>query len=192
MNGGILTASLAGSLITIAIKAFIDAISENKRHKRELRKLVFQRKTDAVEKAISWYQETLDTYSMMQLAFNQIDAGSNDFALVKMRKSGIMSMKLFDEASSRLNPIYLYYDFSDIASKYDEANSQQRINDGLSAIIRLDQLSSGNCDENQISEMRNNVITIFRSMSNDVQNCKDTIVAIQSKLRSDYKKHNVY
>ena len=58
--GQIITAGLIGSLITIIIQAVINALSERIKYKRELRALVFKRKTEIVEKAMSWYQESLD------------------------------------------------------------------------------------------------------------------------------------
>ena len=66
-----ITAGLIGSLVTIVIQAIINAISERVKHKRELRSLVFQRKLEVVEKAMSWYQETLDMYYMLQTALNK-------------------------------------------------------------------------------------------------------------------------
>lgn len=36
-------------------------------YKRELCKQVFHRKTDAVERAIPWYQESFDMYSLYQI-----------------------------------------------------------------------------------------------------------------------------
>ena len=59
-----ITAGLIGSLVTIIIQAIINAISDRVKHKRELRTMVFQRKLEVVEKAMSWYQETLDMYYM--------------------------------------------------------------------------------------------------------------------------------
>ena len=57
-----ITAGLIGSLVTIIIQAIINAISDRVKHNRELRTMVFQRKLEVVEKAMSWYQETLDMY----------------------------------------------------------------------------------------------------------------------------------
>lgn len=50
-----ITAGLIGSLVTIVIQAITNAISERVKHKRELCSLVFQRKLEVVEKAMSWY-----------------------------------------------------------------------------------------------------------------------------------------
>lgn len=68
-----ITAGLIGSLVTIVIQAITNAISERVKHKRELRSLVFQRKLEVVEKAMSWYQETLDMYYMLQTTLKEYD-----------------------------------------------------------------------------------------------------------------------
>ena len=49
-----ITAGLIGSLVTIIIQAIINAISDRVKHNRELRTMVFQRKLEVVEKAMSW------------------------------------------------------------------------------------------------------------------------------------------
>ena len=58
-------AGAIGSAITLLLTALLDYLKERYRAKIEIQKLVFQRRTDAVEKAISWYQEAIDCYRMM-------------------------------------------------------------------------------------------------------------------------------
>ena len=60
-----ITAGLIGSLVTIVIQAIINAISDRVKHNRELRTMVFQRKLEVVEKAMTWYQETFDMSYMI-------------------------------------------------------------------------------------------------------------------------------
>lgn len=122
------TAGLLGSLVTIIIQAIINAISDRVRHKRELRSVVFQRKLEVVEKAMSWYQETLDMYYMLQTALKEYDNDCNPITIQKIQVACIKSSKLFEEAESRLNSIYLYYDFSDIEKKYHGKESMDCIN----------------------------------------------------------------
>lgn len=108
-----ITAGLIGSLLTIIIQAVINAISALFQHKRELRSMVFQRKLEVVEKAMSWYQETLDMYYMLQTALKEYDKNCNLITVQKIQDACMKSNKLFQETESRLNSIYLYYDFSD-------------------------------------------------------------------------------
>lgn len=58
-------AGAIGSAITLLLTALLDYLKERYRAKIEIPKLVFQRRTDAVERAISWYQEAIDCYRMI-------------------------------------------------------------------------------------------------------------------------------
>ena len=98
-----ITAGLIGSLVTIIIQAVINAISENKKHKRLLATMLFQRKLEVVEKAMSWYQETLDMYHMLQTALKEYDKDCNPITIQKIEQACIKSNKLFQETESRLN-----------------------------------------------------------------------------------------
>lgn len=53
----LISAGVIGSVITLVIKTIIDMMNSRNQYKRELKQQVFQRKTDAVKKAISWYQK---------------------------------------------------------------------------------------------------------------------------------------
>ena len=92
-----ITAGLIGSLVTIIIQAIINAISEGVKHKRELRSLVFQRKLEVVEKAMSWYQETLDMFYMLQTALKEYDKDCNPITVQKIQLACMKSNKLFQE-----------------------------------------------------------------------------------------------
>lgn len=184
--GGIIIAGLVGSLITLIIKALIDALTETKRYRRKLRKQVFQRKTNAVEIAMSWYQEALDNYSMLQQACKSFGQGIDNFALYRLHSSTLKADKLFQESSSRLNPIYLYYDFSDIESKHNSYSSMQYINYGITEISKLDNMAH-NITPKEFDKLYKSAITIFKEMSKAIEAQKLTIVEIQNKLREDYK-----
>lgn len=67
----IITGGLIGSIITLILRSLIDRWNANTLYKQELRKQVFQRKTDVVERAMSWYQETVDMYSLFQMAIQE-------------------------------------------------------------------------------------------------------------------------
>ncbi len=100
-----ITAGLIGSLVTIIIQAVINAVSEKVRHKRELRSLVFHRKLEVVEKAISWHQETLDMYYMLQTALKEYDKDCNPITVQKPHVACMKSNKLFQETEKSLNAI---------------------------------------------------------------------------------------
>lgn len=52
MESSLITAGLIGSIITIIIQALLNNWFEGVKDRREIRKLVFQRKTEIVEKAM--------------------------------------------------------------------------------------------------------------------------------------------
>lgn len=122
-----ITVALLSSVVTIGVKAIFDVCNESKKHKRELLKLVFQRKTDAVEKAMNWYQEAIDCYMILQFACDEVNQSFNVATWSKLITSTAQANRLYQETNSRLNHIYLYYNFSDIEEKHSVAKSSQYI-----------------------------------------------------------------
>lgn len=124
----ILTAGLVGSILTLIVQAIINACTNRVNHKRTIQTLVFQNKLEIVEKAMSWYQEAIDTYYMLQMALKTFGNESIELSMIRVQTSTAKLLKLFEESSSRLNPIYLYYDFSDIENKYNTKECNLQIN----------------------------------------------------------------
>ena len=124
----ILTAGLVGSILTLIVQAIINACTNRVNHKRTIKTLVFQNKLEIVEKAMSWYQEAIDTYYMLQMALKTFGNESIELSMIRVQTSTAKLLKLFEESSSRLNPIYLYYDFSDIENKYNTKECNLQIN----------------------------------------------------------------
>ncbi len=187
----LVSAGFIGSVITLVIKTIIDMMNSRNQYKRELKKQVFQRKTDAVEKAISWYQETLDTYNMMQFAFKEMEI-CTPVTLAKLQVSIEKANNLFKEASHRLNPIYLYYNFSEIEIQNHTTESLEYINKGLTEISRLDEkMSKLNPVENaeEYDALRKQSLLIFEKLSEALEEQKNTIITIQKHLRDEYKKY---
>lgn len=114
----IITSGLAGSILTVVVQAIINAYTNGVKHKREMQILVFQRKTEIVEKAISWYQEAIDNYLMLQLALRSYDKECNLMVMERIHSLSLKSMSLYNELGSRLNSIFLYYDFNDIYDRH--------------------------------------------------------------------------
>lgn len=190
-----IVAGLIGSIVTIAIKAIIDFCNESKKHKRELRKLLFQRKTDAVERAISWYQEAIDCYMMLQTACDEVNQTFNLATWSKLITSTTQANRLYQETNSRLNQIYLYYDFSDIEEKNGVVKSSQYINYALTEISKHDQqvrdlkFEGATDDSDGIKALQIKAIFLFKELSKALDNQISSIVEIQNKLRNDYKSY---
>lgn len=193
-NYNLIIAGVIGSTITLFLTAIIDFIKENYRTKIEMRKLVFQRKTDAVERAISWYQEAIDCYRMMQTACDTIEEEYNPTTYSKLVASFTQAGRLYENTSKVLNPIYLYYNFSDIENKYDIQHSLEYINFAVKELGRIDQIilelyNQGLTDENdQIKTLRTKALDILKKFARAIDVQITIITEIMSKLREEYQK----
>jgi len=182
------TIGLGSALITLIITKMIDVIQEKKRFKRELFKLVFERKTNAVENAMSWYQEALDAYRLLQMSCNAYQEELEDYAFARLIIASQQSNKLFKESSNRLNPIYLYYDFSKVEQKYKLQKSAEKINDNTNKIVALvTKIQSAETDSEISKNSRSELKELLLSLSNSFNNQINAIIEIQSILRNNYK-----
>ena len=193
-NFNLIIAGVIGSTITLFLTAIIDFIKENYRTKIEMRKLVFQRKTDAVERAISWYQEAIDCYKMMQTACDTLEEEYNPTTYSRLVASFAQAGRLYENTSKVLNPIYLYYNFSDIESKYDIQYSWEYINFTIKELGKLDQqvlklYNQGLTDDsNEIKTLRTNALDILKKFARAIGVQITIITEIMSKLREEYQK----
>lgn len=190
----IITGSLIGSAITLIIKFLLERWSANIAYKRELRKQVFQRKTDAVERAMSWYQEAFDMYSLYQMAISEYDGTPNPTVMAKLQYVSMQTTKLMQETSVKLNPIYLYYDFSDINRKYQVLESSQIMNKAFALIGQMQQyMPSGPVIDIEEQKAREQWFSGLKQTleiaASAMENQKGAIVETQQRLRDEYKKH---
>lgn len=190
----IITGGLIGSAITLIIKYLFERWSASTTYKRELRKQVFQRKTDAVEHAMSWYQELYDMFNLYQMAISEYDGTPNPVIAAKIQYVSLLASKLMQETSVKLNPIYLYYDFSDINRKYKVLESANIINKAFALAGQMQQYLPSDPtinEENQkackqwFSEFKQ-TLDIAASA---VENLKAAIIETQQRLRDEYKKY---
>ena len=193
-NYNLIIAGVIGSTITLFLTAIIDFIKEKYRTKIEMQKLVFQRKTDAVERAISWYQEAIDCYRMMQTACDALEEEYNPTTYNRLEASFAQAGRLYANTSKVLNPIYLYYNFSDIESKYDIQYSWEYINFTIKELGKLDQqvlklYNQGLTDDsNEIKTLRTNALDILKKFAVAINVQITIITEIMSKLREEYQK----
>lgn len=193
-NYNLIIAGVIGSTITLFLTAIIDFIKEKYRTKIEMQKLVFHRKTDAVERAISWYQEAIDCYRMMQTACDALENEYNPTTYNRLVASFAQAGRLYENTSKVLNPIYLYYNFSDIESKYDIQYSWEYINFTIKELGKLDQqilklYNQGLTDDsNEIKTLRNKALDILKKFARAIDVQITIITEIMSKLREEYQK----
>lgn len=88
---------IIGSVITLICTAIIDLFKEKYKSNVELKKMVFQRQTDAAEKAMSWLQESLDCFRMLQFACAEINENLNPLAFRKLSNTSKQADKLSSE-----------------------------------------------------------------------------------------------
>ncbi len=193
-NYNLIIAGVIGSTITLFLTAIIDFIKEKYRTKIEMQKLVFHRKTDTVERAISWYQEAIDCYRMMQTACDALEEEYNPTTYNRLEASFAQAGRLYANTSKVLNPIYLYYNFSDIETKYDIQHSWEYINYAVKELGRIDQIilelyNQGLTDENdQIKTLRTKALDILKKFARAIDVQITIITEIMSKLREEYQK----
>lgn len=195
-NYNMIIAGVIGSAITLLLTAFLDYLKERYRAKIEIQKLLFHRKADTVENAVSWLQEGIDCLRMMQSACNDIEEEYNPTVYERLLKSAIQANKLFEDTGKFLNRIYLYYNFADIENKYNTIESWDYINFAITEIGKLDQKALGlrnngfSDDSEEIKLLRIQAINLFRNLSKSLNANIDSMVEILSKLRKEFDKYS--
>lgn len=194
-NYNMIIAGVIGSAITLFLTSLFDYLKERYREKIEMRKLVFQRKTDATENAVSWLQEGIDYLRMMQSACNDIEEKYNPVVSERLLKSLTQANGLFDNASKYLNRIYLYYNFVDIENKWNTLQSCYDINFALTEIGKLDQealelRNRGLTDDSEeIKILQSKAINLFRDLSKSLDPSINAMAEILSELRNEFDKY---
>ncbi len=153
--------------------------------------MVFQRKLEVVEKAMSWYQETLDMYYMLQTALKEYDKDCNLITVQKIQVACMKSNKLFQETESRLNSIYLYYDFSDIEKKYHGRESMECINKLLTLVAEIGHkiatVEPSEFAEQLCAALHEQRVKASHMLADAIDNQVFIIAEIGQKLRTEYK-----
>ena len=186
-----ITAGLVGSLLTFIFQAIINELSDRVKYRRDLRKQIFTRKLEVVENATTWYQEALDNYYILQTSLREYDKDSNPAAILKLATACEKSSTLFEQTSTRLNALYLYYDFSDIEKKYHSRESMECMNQSVTIIAKINnELSSITPSEfaqQRISELLEQREIAAHKLANAIDNQVFTIVEISQRLRNEYR-----
>lgn len=189
-------AGVIGSAITLFLTAIFEYLKERYREKIEIRKLVFQRRTNAVENAVSWLQESIDCYRMLQSACNDIEDNYNPVIWERIMLSSNQANKLYLDTRKFLNPIYLYYDFKEIEKKYHILSSSEYINYAINQIGKLNQTEfelqntgvSNNCDE--LKKVQQNRIKLFKELYKAIDDQICSMAEMISVLRKEYSKYS--
>lgn len=191
MESSLITAGLLGSIITVITQALLNNWFEGVKNRREIRKLVFQRKTEIVEKAMLCYQNAIDAYLTLQTGLkgsnkdfvNPIAVGNIQAAIDRLNKLS------YDNE----NRIYLYYDFSDIINKYHGKESMDVINKLLLLVGEINQkIESVEPSEfsKQLCEALHDIkIDVFHTWADAINNQVCILTEIGARLRNEYKEY---
>ena len=185
-----LFSSLLSSLITLIVKYLLEHFGARIAYKRDLRKQVFLRKTDAVERAMAWCQSAVDIYSLFRMTVYKYDLAVDPTIIEYF---GVKFNILFQETLTKLNPIYLYYDFTDIEVKCRVTESLQIINREFEQIVQIQQhistIPTTNDEETEnklyLEKLRHSIDIIVSAMDNQ----RVAIMEIQQRLKDEYRKY---
>ena len=195
-NYNMIIAGVIGSAITLLLTALLDYLKEWYHAKIEIQKLLFQRKVDTAENAVSWLQEGIDCLRMMQSACDDIKEEYNPIVCERLFKSATQANMLFENTGKFLNRIYLYYNFADIENKYNTIESWDYINFAITEIGKLDQQALGlrnkglSDDSEEIKLLQAKAISLFRNLSKSLNANIDSMVEILNTLRKEFNKYS--
>ena len=189
--GQFITAGLIGSMLTLIIQAIVNAVSDKVKYKRELRKLVFTRRLEVVENAMKWYQETMDTYYILQTSLREYDKECNPVTVMKLDAACAKCSYLFQETPIRLNAMYLYYDFSEIEKKYHGRESMECMNQLVTIVAKISneisKITPSEFSEKLRAELHEQRVDAAHSLADAIDNQMCIISEIMQSLRKEYK-----
>ena len=191
----LIIAGTIGSVITLFFTAVLDYFKEVYRSKLDDRKVVFQRRIEIAECAVSWFQESIDCYRMMQIACDEMNEDYNPVVVDKFMKSSVQAYNLYLDASKKLNRLYLYFDSLDIEKKYNLVNSAEQIHHAVTELGKLDQEAvklqnqgfAEDCKE--IKMLKQDTICILKQLSKSLDSQIAALSEMISTLRSEYCKY---
>ena len=192
----LIIAGTIGSVITLFVTAIFDYLKEIYRAKIDDRKIVFQRKLEVAENAVSWFQESIDCYRMMQIACNEMSVDYNSVVRDKFMQSSIQAYKLYLDTPKSLNRLYLYFDTLDIEKKHNLIYSTEQINYAVTELGKLDQeavelRNQGFTDENEeIKIIKKDALDLFKHLSKSLGVQINALAEMIDTLRSEYRKYS--
>ena len=191
----LIIAGTIGSVITLFFTAVFDYLKEVYRAKMDDRKIVFQRRLEVAECAVSWFQESIDCYRMMQTAYDEMSEVFNPVVLDKFMKSSVQAYNLYLDTPKKLNRLYLYFDTLDIEKKHNLVSSTEQINHAATELGKLDQKAVKHQnqglpeDSNEIKQLKQDVARLFKQLSKSLDSQIEALSEMISTRRSEYCKY---
>ena len=192
----LIIAGTIGSVITLFVTAIFDYLKEIYRAKIDDRKIVFQRKLEVAENAVSWFQESIDCYRMMQIACEEMTEDYSPVVQDKFMQSSIQAYKLYLDTPKSLNRLYLYFDTLDIEQKHNLIYSAEQINYTITKLSKLDQdavelRNQGFSDDSEeVKKLQKDAISLFKHLSNSLSSQIAALAEMISTHRAEYRKYS--
>lgn len=191
--GILFTGALLGSIITLLLKWGVDFISEGVKHKRGIRMLVFQEKMQTDKIAMSWYQEALDNYVLLQGALRECSESPNPVSSQKLFHAIEVSNLLMKSKESKLNPTYMFDSFHDLEEKYKAVESAQIMNkcyvDMGKMNFQYDEMLAGGASELDLNALKEKYLSTCRMIADAIDSQICLIAEIQNRIRAGYQKY---
>ena len=191
--GTLFTGALLGSIVTLLLKWVVDFISEGVKHRRGIHMLVFQEKMQTDKIAMSWYQEALDNYILLQGALRECAEGPSPVSFQKLCHAVEVSNLLMKSKESKLNPIYMFDSFHDLEEKYKAVESAQIMNECYVAMgkmnLQYDEMLAGGVSEQEQNALKEKYLLACRRIADAIENQICLIAEIQDRIRTGYQKY---
>ncbi len=191
--GTLFTGALLGSIVTLLLKWCVDFISEGVKHKRGIRMIVFQEKMQTDKIAMSWYQEALDNYVLLQGALRECAENPNPVSSQKLFHAIEVSNSLMKSKESKLNPTYVFDSFHDLEEKYRAVESVQIMNECYVAMgkmnLQYDEMLIGGASESDLNALKEKYLSTYRMVADAIDNQICLIAEIQNRIRTGYQKY---
>ena len=191
--GTLFTGALLGSIVTLLLKWGADSISETVKHKRGIRMLVFQEKMQTDKIAMSWYQEALDNYVLLQGALRECSDGPSPVSFQKLCHAIEVSNSLMKSKETKLTPVYVFDSFYDLEEKFKAVESAQIMNECYVAMgkmnLQYDEMLTGSASELELNALKEKYLSTCRMIADAIDSQICLIAEIQNRIRAGYQKY---
>lgn len=149
--------ALAASLLTLVVKWLFDIITQNFTYKKERRKIYYTRKLKASEDAIGCIVSCLDSFTTLSYAIEY--SLKNPYSCIEALYEDIIRKvdALIKDVNERMNPLYLYIDFSEIEDKHNEKRLIRKLISSNDATLYSDPQATYEQIRQSLKQYKNNI-----------------------------------
>lgn len=185
--------TLIGAISTLFIKWLLDLFADKIKDKKERRKMVFQRKAEAAENAMSAYLELYNSCYSMRDAFSRITPKLSGVNMAMIENTIANHQQVISRVIEKTNPVQLYYNFSKIEKEYhinDLNKTLYSLNEvmGKTHVDIRTAIQQGLTDE-QLAPTYEQLCEEYHLYAQALDGIMNATTAILNMLREDYKKY---